>query len=122
MHPRPRAALPQEIVAAINAAAGRTIASHDGRRLVWTSPTAGAGSRIEFEPVLAGDAAAALGLQPGTTFGRDAVGVQFLGTVDLAAGIDLSATSHVKIAIDGAQAVEIDCAGADPFTRTSARS
>ena len=116
--PRPRLALPSEIVDAINAkvpASGNVkAASTDGHLLFLTSPTAGSASRIEFQSVTAGSASTVLGLQPATVFGHDATSVTFTGTVDLSGGINLSAASKVKLAIDGAAPVEIDCAGPDP--------
>jgi hypothetical protein len=113
---RPRATLLDEIVAAINSRLGLTVAGHDGRHLVLTSPGSGAASRIAFEPPRAADALTVLfGLPPTAVSGRNATGVRFVGTVDLSAGIDLSAASHIRLGIDSASAVEIDCAKAgDP--------
>lgn len=123
--PRPRLALPGEIVDAINAkvsASGNVkVASTDGHLLFLTSPTLGSTSRIEFQPVTAGNASTALGLQSTTAFGHDATSVTFAGTVDLSGGIDLSAASKVRLAIDGAAPVEIDCAGPDPAHTTLAQ-
>lgn len=115
--PRPRIALPDEIVKAINVKTNSPgkdagIASTDGHHLFLTSPTSGSSSSIEFQPV--GDAAGALGLQAGSFYGRDATGVVFTGTVDLSSGVDLSVAGKIKLSVDGATAVEIDCAGADP--------
>ncbi|HET9179985.1 MAG TPA: hypothetical protein VFQ24_16645 [Terriglobia bacterium] len=116
--PRPRVAMLDEMVEAINTRIDSTgnsrVASHDGRVLYFTSPTRGAASSLEFRPVIAQDVSATLGLQPLNLSGSDATRVTFQGTVDLSAGLDLSAASKVKLAIDGATPVEIDCAGADP--------
>jgi hypothetical protein len=116
--PRPRVAMPDEIVDAINiqidSSGNSKVASHDSRILYLTSLTRGVGSRLEFQPVTAQDASATLGLQPLTISGRDATRVTFKGTTDLTAGLDLSAGSKIKLAIDGATAAEIDCAGPDP--------
>lgn len=116
--PRPRLALPGEISAAINTAldpSGKSqVASEDGHHLFFTSPSTGAASSIGFQPVGASDASVAFGLLPATVFGHDAVGVTFQNTVDLSSGIDLSAASRIKLAIDGAAPVEVDCAGQDP--------
>lgn len=121
--PRPRIALPAEIVDAINTVmspSGKPVATTDGHFLSITSPTAGGTSRIEFQPVTASDAASALGLAPAQAFGRDASGVTFVGTVDLSSGVDLATASKVKIAIDGGTPVEVDCAGPDPAHTTLA--
>ena len=113
--PRPRAAMPEEIVAAINAAFGSDIAAYDGRRLVLTSPSSGAGSRIAFEPPRGADALdALLGRTPAVFRGQDATSVQFTGTADLSGGADLSAVDKIKIGVDGAPAIEITCTGSDP--------
>jgi hypothetical protein len=126
--PRPRVALPGEISAAINreidAALGTPgkshIASDDGHHLFFTSPTSGASSSIQILSSYSTDAASLLGLQYGDVFGHDAVGVSFQGTVDLSAGLDLSSVSKVKLAIDGAAPVEIDCAGQNPSQTSQA--
>jgi len=116
--PRPRLALPDEMVAAINLGidphGSSKVASSDGHHLFFTSPTSGTSSSIEFQPVLGSDASVALGLRPQTVFGHDATGVLFVSTVDLSSGVDLSAASRVKLAIDGALPIEFDCAGPDP--------
>ena len=120
--PRPRLALPDEIVTAINQGidphGSAHVASSDGHHLFFTSPASGGAGSIEFKPVLGSDASAALNLHPQTVFGHDATGVQFVSTVDLSSGVDLSGASRIKIAVDGAPPVEVDCAGADP-THTS---
>jgi hypothetical protein len=116
--PRPRVALPDEIVRAINRALGAELASQDGRRLTFASPTPGAGGRIEFQSVLASDAADSLGFQPATVFGEDSVGVVLVGTVDIGPVVDLQTASNVTIAVDGNPPVTIDCAGTDPAKTT----
>ncbi len=117
--PRPRAAMPGEIVEAINAALGADVASTDRRTLALASRSSGAGSRIAFEPPRAADASGILlGLEPATFRGRDATRVTFTGTVDLSAGVDLSAADKINIRVDGAPLTEIACAGADPAHTT----
>jgi hypothetical protein len=117
---RPRATLISEVVEKINNAvkadAGHEVASStpDGKYLLLASPSSGASSRIAFEPPRADDALdTLLGLEPETFSGRSATRVSFVGTVDLSAGVDLSAADRIKINIDG-QTFEIACAGADP--------
>lgn len=48
----------------------------------------------------------------------DTAGGLYTGTVDLTAGLDLSANKNVKIDIDDAGATEIDCQGATPAATT----
>lgn len=110
---RPRAALISEIRAAINSALGKAIASDDGSHLTLTSPTAGADSRISFGS--AGDARDLLfGGAASTAFGRDATSVRFIGTIDLASGVDLSSADRLKIGIDGTAPFEFSVVEADP--------
>ncbi len=120
--PRPRATTLAEVVEKINGALGippdeqgkpakPKIALTDGRHLLLVSLTAGAGSRIAFEPPRSADALhGLLGVEPGLVRGREATTVRFTGTVDLAAGIDLPAGAAVKLGIDGAPAVEVPLA------------
>jgi hypothetical protein len=113
--PRPRAAMPGEIVAAINAGLGAEVASHSGGRLMLTSRTSGTESQIAFEAPRSADASDLLfGIEPTVARGRDGTPVTFVGTVDLSAGVDLSAASRIKIGVDAQSPVEINCAGVDP--------
>jgi hypothetical protein len=113
--PRPRVALPDEIVMAINDQLGLKLAAYDGRRLVLTSPGVGAQRGIRFEPPRAADALGPLlGLESGTWRGREATGVRFVGTVDLSAGIDLPANAAIKLGIDDADPIQIDLTGDAP--------
>ncbi|HEV2359509.1 MAG TPA: LamG domain-containing protein [bacterium] len=112
---RPRVAVLDEIVAGVNDRLGSAVASHDGRHLFLTSPTTGSGSRIEFQRARGTDVLGPLlAIAPTTVRGSEGTRVTFKGTVDLSGGVDLGAASHVKIGVDGAAAVEIACAGADP--------
>ena len=117
--PRPRVAMPDEIVAAINAALAAEVASHSAGRLILTSRTSGTESRIAFEPPRSADASdLLLGIEPTIARGRDETRVTFTSTVDLSAGADLSTASHIKIGLDGQSPVEVSCAGADPAHTT----
>ncbi|HEV2706724.1 MAG TPA: hypothetical protein VGV59_12425 [Pyrinomonadaceae bacterium] len=107
---RPRATLLEEVVTKINKALEKENAEHggrvarsspDGQNLVLVSPTSGAASRIAFETPRTADALdLLLRRAPGTTRGRDATSVKFVGTVDLSGGISLSKADAVRIAID----------------------
>lgn len=116
--PRPRATLIGEVVSRINEGLGVSVASHDGRHLILTSPSVGGGSQIRFEPTRAADALdVLLGVQPATFRGRDASRVTFVGTADLSAGVDLPAGAAVKLRIDGDE-FEIPLAEAAPVHKT----
>lgn len=120
---RPRATLLAEIVQAINEALPLTprLASSNGRRLILSSPTLGASSRISFEPPRVTDALPLLlGVSPGEFRGEDAEQVRFVGTVDLSTGANLSNASAIKLGLDGAAPIEIDCAAfaANPASAT----
>jgi len=116
--PRPRAAQLPEIVKAINEQLDAEIASHDGQRLVLTSPSEGITSTIAFDPRAADALDRLIGLAPGVFRGRDATRVSFVGAADLSAGIDLAAGAAVKLGIDGEDAIEIALTGAEPARRS----
>lgn len=104
-----------EITGAINAQAGFALASDDGHVLTLTSPSTGFASSIAFEAAAAQDALAALlGTPSLVTAGRDAQAARVTATRDGSAGVDLSGGSRIELAIDGAPAVTIDCAGSVP--------
>jgi hypothetical protein len=115
---RPRATLIDEVVSRINSALGLSVADHDGRHLILNSPSAGAGSRIAFEPTRAADAMDnLLGVSPGSFRGRAASRVTFVSVTDLSAGIDLPANAAVKLRIDGDE-LEIPLSEATPVHKT----
>jgi hypothetical protein len=123
--PRPRATLINEIVKQLNSGLGVAAApdgvaapSEDGKSLVLTSPSAGAGSRIDFEPPHSA-LKVLMGVGPGTFSGRAATRVKFSGLVDLRGGVDLSVASKIKLSIDGEEH-EIDCAGPTDPAHTTA--
>ena len=116
---RPRATLLPEIVQAINEALAMTppVASDNGRRLILSSHTVGSNSRITFEPPRLADALPLLlAVAPGDYRGHNAEQVRFVSTADLSGGVDLSSASAVKLGLDDADPIEIDCAAsaADP--------
>lgn len=115
---RPRATTLGEAVARIAAAfpsiAG--FATHDGRRLVLTSPTQGAASRIAFDFLRPEEDARELlfGNVPLSADGAAAKPGELIGKVRQGGAIDLSRRSLLKLAIDGNAPIEIDVAGATP--------
>ena len=122
---RPRATLLDEVVANINRRLAQLdetlngVASADAGLLSLTSPTVGSGSRIVFSQPRAIDALdVLLGLEPQTITGRDATLVRFVSTVDLSAGVDLSAANAVKLRIDDRPPIEIRCANTIDPART----
>lgn len=116
---RPRATMIDEIVTAINTVLGMEVATHDDRHLVLTSLSLGAGSRIAIESPRATDALEVLlGVEPGTFREQDATGITFVGTVDLSDGVDLDANAAIKLAIDGAEPVEITLGDPEPGHKT----
>ncbi len=113
--PRPRATTPEEITSAINGAIGFQVASHDGRRLTLTSPISGTRSHLIILPSQALDARESLlGLPSGTFRGKAAVTVNFTGTRNLAAGVDLPAHAKLKIGFDGHEPLEVPLTGDAP--------
>lgn len=116
--PRPRVATPADIVQAINGGMSPSlaVASTDGSHLILTSSRFGSASAISLEPARGADALdSVLGHAPETFHGQAATRVSFVSTVDGSAELDLGVASYIKIAIDGAAAREINCAG---FTAT----
>ncbi|MEU3461973.1 hypothetical protein ABZ721_18780 [Streptomyces sp. NPDC006733] len=113
--PRPRATTPAEIVTAINTALTHqaripALASTDGRTLTLRSSARPGGytPSIVLEAPRRRDAlSAVLGVDPGLTRGGAAGGVRFTGTADLTAGVTLPAGATLRLAVDGAPAVDI---------------
>lgn len=115
---KPPLALLEEITQAVNDALGQTVAAHDGRHLILSSPTAGPGSRLEVGGV-AGDAAPALlGIAPRQSRGAGETAAEVVGEVDLSGGADLSAERYLRVLVDDVRLAEVDCAGADPSATT----
>ncbi len=123
-----------EMATALNAALGATVASHDGRHLILTSPTSGAGSQLAVRaldertsrrfvtrtPVIDEAAPALFGVVAAAAVGTPASKAQLTGSADLGRGIDLRAGSFLRLALDGNPPVEIDCAGPRPRATTLA--
>ncbi len=98
-----------EIVTAVNSAVGLTVASHNGRRLILSSPSSGAAATLEILHADSGDASERLlGLKPRSFRGSAATPAQLIGKPDLASGIDLAAVYRVRLSLDGGDAAIID--------------
>jgi len=106
-----------EIVTAINAAFGATVASPDGTGIAVASRNTGPASTIVFGTPASGDATEAIfGIGPRLFVGSDATAARIVGTQDLAPaggsagrlGVDLAAQYSLLLAVDGSQALHID--------------
>lgn len=105
----------EEIRAAINAAFGFPLASHDGARLLLTSATQGLSSRIEFLTPAAQDATLALfGAVPPLAIGADSAPARLVGSTDLSLGADLRGGAELTLKVDGGAALTVNCAGVNP--------
>lgn len=105
----------EEIRTAINAAFGFPLASHDGQRLILTSPTQGLGSRIEFLSPAAQNATNRLfGAAAHLAIGADVAAARLTGTPDLSLGVDLSGGAELTLKVDGGAPLVVNCAGANP--------
>lgn len=98
-----------EITAAINTAAGKQVASHDGRFVTLSSPSAGPAGEIIFETSAAGDATEIIfGIGPRVFSGTNAAAARLSGINNLSAGVDLRAQNVLVLAVDGGAPVKID--------------
>ncbi|MEV8377688.1 hypothetical protein AB0P21_33425 [Kribbella sp. NPDC056861] len=111
-----------QLVAAINVALVAQVAAHDGVHLILTSPTIGAGSRLELLPAAGTDATTdVLGIAaPRTYQGATATPAEVIGKLDRTAPLDLSIANQLTIAVDGGTPVTVDLttAAADPAAVT----
>lgn len=98
-----------EIVAAINEAVNMRLATHDGRRVILTSPSSGLASEIAFLTPEEGDATELIfGVRPRLFRGRAATAGSIVGAPDLSNNVDLRANYLLQIALDGQPPVTID--------------
>lgn len=114
----PAAVSLDELLAAINAGAGMTVAHQDHPYLILESSSTGPASRIDVEEIGDDAAGAILGLAPRHYYGGDASAARVTGSVDLSGDLDLSGARYLRLVIDGSLLAEIDCAGADPSHTT----
>ncbi|WP_020392174.1 hypothetical protein [Kribbella catacumbae] len=119
--PSPRSL--SQLVAAINVALVAQVAAHDGIHLLLTSPSIGAGSRLELSPPSTGADVTpeVLGIAaPRTYQGAAATSAEVIGRVDLTAPAELPIANQLTIAVDGGPAVVVDLttAAADPESVT----
>jgi hypothetical protein len=111
-----------QIVDILNAALGNGAAVHNGQLLTIRSPLLGPASRLIIEPP--GDAEHdatpdLFGISvPRSYAGADATAAELTGAVQLSGPIDLSQRHFLRLALDGEDAQDVDCAGATPSATT----
>ncbi|HEU4947560.1 MAG TPA: hypothetical protein VFT31_10430, partial [Kribbella sp.] len=115
-----------QLVGAINVALVAQLAAHDGVHLLLTSPSVGAGSRLEILPPTSGTDVAGLlfGITaPRTYAGAPALPARVIGTVDRTSPVDLSVANLLTLAVDGGAAVTVDLTSAadDPAAVTASQ-
>jgi hypothetical protein len=106
-----------QICSAINSALKfpSPVASHDSGRLRLTSPSKGSGSSIAFQQPAAQDATSRLfGDIAFSHIGRDDQSARITGKNDIGGGIDMRGRFNIRLKIDEAEAVTVNCAGSDP--------
>lgn len=102
----------EQIKQAINDALTLTLATHDGKHLILTSPTTGFNSSIAFQPAAAQDARVQLFGAIDTFYaGRDARAAEVVSINDLSGGVDLSTRAKLRIKVDNHPAITMVCAG-----------
>jgi len=117
---RPHATTVDDVAAAIRANLLGLAVDADPRSLTLVSPSAGARSRIAFEPVRARDAMSLLfGAEPAEIRGQEAGTVSFVATVDLSKGIELPPGASVMVGVDAVAPAAVVLNGAGtPVRRT----
>src|SRR5215212_2172183 len=117
---KPAAATLAEVVDAINVEFRQTglttdVATHDGKHLILTSPTAGTASQLTVDVFSAGDARGVLLGDAGTNAtGNAAEAASITGESTLLAPVNLSRRSLLRLSVDGGRARDIDIAGTVP--------
>jgi hypothetical protein len=99
-----------EIVEAINNAAGATIARAERPHLALASTTLGGTSSLEILEGANDAALQLLGIAPRVYRGSEASAAVLTSTVDLNGGADLSVQRYVRLSVDGTLFAEVDCA------------
>ena len=101
-----------DVVSAINLAFQKVVASHDGEHVILTSNEKGEKSQIAFSVPSEKDATEKIfGVKPPRGYkGAAATSALIKGEVVLPAEIDLRAARFLRLAVNGAQPVNVDCA------------
>lgn len=114
----PAATQPNEIVNAINAALGGSLAVSNGHVITLSSRTSGPSGEIVFVAAPPGDAAATIfGIEPRRFSGAPALPARLAGSGDLAPAIDVGGAHLLEIALDGAPARTVDLRAFVPYDR-----
>ncbi|MGH9935169.1 MAG: hypothetical protein ACREAM_02930, partial [Blastocatellia bacterium] len=105
-----------DVVNAINLAFQKIVASHDGKHVILTSNERGEQSQIAFSAPSEKDATEKIfGVKPPRGYkGIAATPARIRGEIVLPAEIDLSAARFLRLAVNGAQPVDVDCAAGAP--------
>ena len=100
-----------EMMIAINLALGRNLSSHDGKFLKITSPSIGTNSQLVFEKPETGDATTTIfGITaPRSYKGVDAAQAEVIGIKDLSQPSDLRVIRFLRLSVDGAAPIDVDC-------------
>jgi len=120
----PARATAEQVKRAVNEGLGEWVAQVEGGRLVLASSTRGTAAAVEVVPLettvrrpfttrafVVGEAASVLlGVPTAVASGRGATQARIEGTVDLRRGVDLRPARWIRVAVDGAPAVDVDCA------------
>lgn len=127
---------PGKMAAAVNEALGKHIASSDGERLTLLSETVGGASQLALRPLeqrrrrryvsraaITDEATGSVfGFNRREAHGSEASRAQIVGKRDLSRGVDLSAARFLRIQIDDATPVDVDCAGPRPRATITAEA
>lgn len=98
-----------EIIRAINLAAGKSIASQNGKFVTLTSPTVGAGSSLQFFTPASSDATFDIfGIPPREVVGWPASAAKLTGLDVPSDKLDLRAQHLLQIGLDGGGPITID--------------
>jgi hypothetical protein len=98
----------QEMVAAINKAARRQIAKHDGKHLQLVSPTTGVASGISLVSLRHDASERIFGNPPRSYFGADASPARIQSLADLSGGMDVRAQHLLQLSMDGGRPIVAD--------------
>jgi hypothetical protein len=104
----PAATRPEEITAAINAAAGAQVAFFTGGTLRLISTTTGPGSELALGAPDGDASGTILGIGPRAFAGHAATGAVLVGQADLSNGVDLRAAYRLRLAVDDGPVVDVD--------------
>lgn len=115
----PSSTVLDEIRDKINAAFGRAAATHNGQFLIIRSALTGAQSSLFLQQPAAQDCSASiLGISRAFFLGTDAAPAVASGAVHIAETVDLSNAALVRLRVDTAPPVTVNCAGASPSKTT----